>query len=472
MAAQPNLILGPLVGGLSHNSANIWARADSPSDLHVWLATKPNAGEARWIGSIPLLAENGHAGILPLIRLKPETKYFYAVSLRKKAPRPAEFRSFTTFPKPGWLRSFKFAFGSCYLPPDEYGGQTMDELRRHIETEGLRFGLLLGDQIYSDNIETNGLGRIPVTLDEYRKVYEHTWSRPAMKNFLPSLPLFMTLDDHEIDDDWRWHGRDRRWGDIPIWDTLSRIFKNRPPQEYHLTPERVRAGLKACHEHQFMHAPEMLISLDTDAKGEYIFKRYDPGSLAYTFYFGGAAFFVLDTRTMRVGGRQRSMLGEGQWSVLEDWLKESKEYPVKFLVSSCSLLYSFIADIARDRWAGFAAERERLLGFLAVNEIEGLHILTGDLHAGHAITAELKCPSGRRIPIREYCSTPFEQKSTFASSSYIPILSKWLARQKKHLYKARRNFGVVEVNFDTPDPGVAFTLHYNNKGWKTETLKS
>ncbi len=465
------LLLGPLVGGLSHNRANIWARADAPSELHVWIATKADAGDAQWIGSAPLLAENGHAGILPLAGLRPNTKYFYAVNLRKKTPPLAEFHAFTTFPKPGKPLSFKFAFGSCYLSPDEYGGQTMDEIRRHVETDHLRFGLMLGDQIYADNMKHNSLGCIPVTLEEYRRVYEQTWSRPAMKNFLPSLPIFMTLDDHEIDNDWRWHSPDRRWGDIPVWDFASRWWKKRPPQEYHLTPERIRAGLKACHEHQFMHAPEMLISLEADAKGEYVLQRHDPGSLAYSFYFGGAAFFVLDTRTMRVGGKQRSMLGEGQWNVLKEWLKESSEYPVKFLVSSGSLLYPFMMDIAGDRWSGFPLERERLLEFLAVNEIE-VHILTGDLHSGHAITAELKSPSGRRIPIREYCASPFEQKSIYASYTYIPVRSKWLAKQRKHFYHAHRNFGIVDVNFDSPNPGVTFTLHYNkdDKEWKSDSL--
>jgi alkaline phosphatase D len=466
------LLLGPLVGGLSHNHANIWARADSPAELHVWLATRSDFSDAAWAGSAPLSARNGHAGMVSLSGLRPEAKYFYAVSLRKKIPPRTQFHSFTTFPKPARPRSFKFMFGSCYLPPDEEGGQTMDEIRRHIESDDLRFGLLLGDQIYADFVNHNGIGRVAATLEDYRNIYEHTWSRPAMRRFLPSLPLFMTLDDHEIDNDWRWHGPDRLWGDLPIWEVLLRRMLGRPPQAWHLAPERIRAGLKACQEHQFMHAPKMLISLDMDAKGEYILKHHDPGSLAYTFYYGGAAFFVLDTRTMRVGAHERTMLGAGQWRVLKEWLKESKEYPVKFLVSSCSLLFPIFGDIARDRWSGFPEERERLLEFLAVEEIEGLHILTGDLHAGHAVTAELKCPSGRRIPIREFCASPFEQTSIYAGFMYQRVRSKWLANQRKHFYHADRNFGIVDVNFDSPAPAVTFTLHYNYKDkiWMTDSL--
>lgn len=466
------LLLSPILGGLTHTSAKVWARADAPAQLHVWLAAKEDARDARYLGAVDLLAENGHAGVLPLAGLKPETRYLYAVSLKKKRPPKDDFHPFTTFPKPGAKRSFNFAFGSCYSPPDEHGGETFDRLRGLIKDENLRFGLFLGDQIYADGIEHNGLGRVAVTLDEYRKVYEHHWSTPAMRAFLPSLPLFMTLDDHEVDDDWRWRDPSRQWGDISIIQKFIRWLKGRPPQERHLSAERIRAALKACEEHQTLHAPDLLLPFETDAKGEIIFREHDPASLAYAFYCGSAAFFVLDTRTMRVGGRNRSMLGTGQWHVLMEWLKEVNEkYAVKFIVSSGSILHPFWLDIAQDRWSGFPRERDRLLEFLAVNEIEGVRILTGDLHSGHAVTAQLKCPSGRRIPIAEFCASPFEQKSVWISFGYIPLFSKWLRRQKRHFYRAFPNFGLVNVDFDSPEPAVTFTLHYKRKdGWKTISL--
>ncbi len=30
-------ILGPIIGGLSHENANLWARADGPATLHAWI---------------------------------------------------------------------------------------------------------------------------------------------------------------------------------------------------------------------------------------------------------------------------------------------------------------------------------------------------------------------------------------------------------------------------------------------------
>ena len=468
---NPSILLGPLVGGLSHNRANIWARADAPASMHVWLARRPDVRDAKWVGVTRLYAENACAGVLPLFKLRPNTRYYYAVSLKKKQPPQNEFHAFSTFPKPAARTSFNFVFGSCYLPPDEHGGQTFDELSRHVADDKLRFGLMIGDQIYADDIKHNGLGRVAVTLDDYRAVYQQHWSRPALRSLMPNLPLFMTLDDHEVDNDWRWTSPDRQWGQISGFDRVTRWLKGRPPQERILPGGRIHAALKAYDEHQAMHAPEFLLPFEFDARGEYIFRAHDPASLAYTFYYGDAAFFVMDTRTMRVAGRNRSMLGEGQWSMLKEWLKESNsKYPVKFIVSSCSILHPLWIDIFKDRWSGFPAERERLLEFLAVNEIEGVRILTGDLHSAHAVTAELKAPSGRRIPIAEFCASPFEQKSIWISFTYMRLRSKWLARQKRHFYHAHPNFGIVHVDFDSPNPGVTFNLHYNDDGWKEDSL--
>jgi alkaline phosphatase D len=467
----PKILLGPLVGGLSHNRANIWARTDAPASMHVWLARRPDASDAEWVGVTELYEENGCAGILPLAKLKSNTTYFYAVTLKKKRPPQSNFHAFITFPKPATKQTFSFMFGSCYLPPDEDGGQTFRELRRRITEDQLRFGLMIGDQIYADDTKHNGLGRVAVTLDDYRAVYARHWTTPALRDFMPNLPLFMTLDDHEVDNDWRWKDPARRWAEISIIDRLTRRLKRLPPEERHLPPERVRAALKAYDEHQAVHAPDLLLPFEFDAKGEYIFRPHDPGSLAYTFYFGGAAFFVMDTRTMRVAGKTRSMLGEGQWHVLKEWLKEvNPKYPVKFIVSSCSILHPIWFDIVQDRWSGFRDERERLLEFLAVNEIEGVRILTGDLHSAHAVTAELKSPSGRLIPIAEFCASPFEQESMWISFAYAPARSKWLARQKRRFYYARPNFGVVNVNFDFPGPRVTFTINYNDNGWKKDSL--
>jgi len=170
---------------------------------------------------------------------------------------------------------------------------------------------------------------------------------------------------------------------------------------------------------------------------------------------------------MRVKKGKNLLLGETQWKQLEDWFLNVKDkYPVKFLVSSGTVMYPFLLDIVRDRWSGFRSERERLFKLLAENEIEGVFILTGALHTAHCVSAEITCPSGLRLPIWEFCSSPFEQISSWVSTTYIPMLSKWIRKQKKHYHQPGKNFGIIDVDLEGQTPRVTFTLHYNDNGWK------
>ena len=98
-------------------------------------------------------------------------------------------------------------------------------------------------------------GKVAESLAEYRSVYLSTWSRPPFRNLLRNLPVFMTLDDHEVDDDWRWTDQDRHAATFSIWARITRFLAGRPPAERTLTLDRVRNALKAYWEHQGMHAP-------------------------------------------------------------------------------------------------------------------------------------------------------------------------------------------------------------------------
>jgi phosphodiesterase/alkaline phosphatase D-like protein len=211
-----------------------------------------------------------------------------------------------------------------------------------------------------------------------------------------------------------------------------------------------------------MHAPPFELPPNRDARGQYSLATADPGSLAYSYTCGAAAFFVLDTRTMRIKSRtERTILGEGQWRILENWLLSVKDaFPVKFLVTSCSLLFDMWIDVARDRWSGFPAERDRLLHFLAAHAIKGVYLLTGDLHSAHAVRAGLDSPQGP-LPLWEFCATPFEQATNWLSSrTYRPPRSAVLKSQKLYFSLREPNFGLVRVDFSIPDnPHVTFEVY-------------
>jgi alkaline phosphatase D len=233
--------------------------------------------------------------------------------------------------------SIQFAFGSCFRPGKENAGEAFHHLDRSFKDLG--FLVLEGDQIYADEFEYNGLGHVALNLEDYRAVYLHTWRNGPLRELLSHTPVFMTLDDHEVDNDWRWLDNENRQPAIPFYTTWIRWFQGRSREERSLSPDRVRAALQAYREHQTLHAPPLLLS---------------DGAQAYTFEYGGCAFFVMDTRSRRVISRKdRSLLGESQFAALSGWLLRVKDdYPVKFIVTSISLLSHQHLDALKCRWSG------------------------------------------------------------------------------------------------------------------------
>jgi alkaline phosphatase D len=461
-----NLILGPIVGGLTATSANLWGRGDGAGVLHAWLGTRSDLSGAFLASkSLPLSPEDGYAGVAPLRNLSPNTRYFYTLTLDDKPPQPGDspFPAFTTFPEQGQPASFNFAFGSCFLPPDPLSGEIFKRLEERRQGDDLRFWLLIGDQIYADDFDHNGIGRISVTVDDYRQAYRYAWSRPVLKHLLANLPAFMTMDDHDVEDDWRWTDINRTQATIPWWNRLKRWVQRRPLAERQFPRQRVLNALQAYWEHQGMHGPPFINSPALDSSGQYDLDAPYAGGVAYSFTYGAAAFFVLDTRSQRAkNSRVRQMLGEEQWRALEAWLLGVKDtYPVKFIISSGALLYRFFLDFPADRWSGFPRERDRFLGLLAQHDVEGVYLLAGDLHAAHAIRAQFIGAGGKTHQLWEFCSTPFAQNPNRTSGLlYNPYRFGGLKDLDLEFRVEANNFGLVRVNF-TPRgrPLVKFEVY-------------
>jgi phosphodiesterase/alkaline phosphatase D-like protein len=460
------LILGPIAGGLSHKRVNLWGRASGPGILYAWIGRSPNLSDAILAGqSMPLSEATGYAGVAPVSGLTPDTRYYFSLTLEENRPDPAAgpFPGFTSFPLPGQPRPFSFAFGSCFRPGFQDGGRIFEQIKLRQAEDDLRFILMLGDQIYADDYNYNRLGYVARSLSDYREVYRSIWSSPYFQDLLQNLPAFMTLDDHEVDDDWTWTDSNRTRAQIPVWNRILRWIKRPSRFEWLIPVETVRNALQAYWEHQAMHGPPFINCPDLDHQGQYLLTPEDYGSFAYTFNFGAVAFFVLDTRSRRVKNHhERIMLGEAQWQALENWLLSVKEdYPIKFLVSSGSVLFDMWLDITGDRWSGFPDERRRLVSFLAANGIEGVYLLTGDMHSSHAVNGTLYGPGGKPIPLYEYCSSPFEQNPNwFSRRTYHPIRSLPLKQQSIQFVVAKNNFGVVRVYFEgNGEPKVAFDVY-------------
>ncbi len=254
------------------------------------------------------------------------------------------------------------------------------------------FFLHAGDQIYYDFPKAD---REPDT-DEYRLAYREAWFDDAANRYLLShWPHYMTLDDHEIA------------------DQFARDFT--PPNEK-FTPDQYREAATVAYR-EYVHSRNPSSPPATGSDGRPVERFW------YTFEKSGAKFFVLDTRMQRLDdpekrpSKKSQIIDEEQMTALLRWMTAYRQ-DLKFVVTSVP----FVAEIneagaeevitwnkragpktapdgpsqrkgnpANDKWSAerFSRQRDRIIDHIAGNNIERLVFLTGDMHCCYHATMQV-----------------------------------------------------------------------------------
>ncbi|NNU44038.1 alkaline phosphatase D family protein [Ramlibacter montanisoli] len=280
--------------------------------------------------------------------------------LSPPAPRPqAQAAASRAVLPAGQGEVFTFAFASC-----QYPSGMLDRLPalRSFEAIARRFPggtglptrlLLLGDQVYTD--ATYGL-LDPARLDDrYRLPYEQLTCCDGPWACVPQdlkRVTCMTLDDHEIADDWEpWFpgatGEQYKRGLAAYW--------------------RYQRGEETPPDHLWTTQPE----------------PWEPQE--------GWRLFMADTRTAREYRSEETLaeatiLGRKQTESLEAWLAEAPPQDLKIVSSAAMLLprTRIFQDtpLRLDNWQGYPASFQRLLAFICDHGLRNLVFLSGDLHLG------------------------------------------------------------------------------------------
>ena len=368
-------------------------------------------------------------------------------SAREPNSKPLATASFRTSPPPG--DAFSFLLGSCNLPVQRLNNVVNDlaalvplselgvgatannsqsapdstwrfpsPFRRlnylvrprpqELESPPLQYDFCIhaGDQIYFDMSFLNGVdaydgnslavGQVPRPNEKnYRDIYRRAWiDDEDAREFLARSAHYMTLDDHEI---------------------VDQFSNDRPPDEYGYCADDYKQPALAAYR-------------------EYVHIRHgarDDDALHYEFTHAGCAFFVMDTRTERYAlgttGRPVRMISEEQLDRLKMWLHRWRDVP-KFVVSSVPFVAELsrpsISRIAReqfertsplpvgreDKWCGdrFSAQREEIIQYLYSERIGRLVFLCGDMHGCYHASMDI----GRGenpIKVHELMAGPFYQ---------------------------------------------------------------
>jgi alkaline phosphatase D len=284
---------------------------------------------------------------------------------------------FRTFPPAGALApSLAFLLGSCRYPGILFQEREADQIFGPMREEAMGregrprtpFTLLAGDQIYADLLNRLiPIGRAD-TFEEFQERYHTAFGSLAMRHLLRSLPTYMILDDHEIEDNWT---QDRVQNDAG-----RNVFM-----------QAIRAYLS----YQWSHGP----------------RTWD-GRLYYTFECGGYPFFILDTRTQRFidddpkNLDDNHMLGRpaldptepSQLDELLKWLEaaqKSRGDRPKFIVTSSVFVPNDVSTTKKDpkyklkddSWPAFPVTRRAILDRIVKKQVQNVVFLAGDIHCSN-----------------------------------------------------------------------------------------
>ncbi len=280
---------------------------------------------------------------------------------------------FKTFPDSGEITDqFSFILGSCRFPgffwrtkhADRIFGPIAEQIKKK---NAPKFVLMVGDQIYADKLNKS----IPVgradTFEEFQERYHSAFSSRNMRKLLRTVPNYMILDDHEIEDNW----------------TQDRFDNGSKRQLFVL-------AMNAYMSYQWCHGPRTF--------GTHLY---------YSFDCGGYPFFVLDTRTQRYMNTESTldenhMLGrpalgdeKNQLASLLEWLvnqQKSRGNIPKFIVTSSVFAPNPIdaresssksSKEKSDSWPAYPSTKRHLLNCIVDNDIQNVVFLSGDIHCSN-----------------------------------------------------------------------------------------
>ncbi len=407
-----SLTVGPIVGSVTPASVRLFGRGDRLAATgwqywwHRWqtlfrtTAPQQCSGVARLrrrgdshYGSprcFPMQSHFDWTGIAAFTDLEAVTEYeyqigwFYAterdrqrISLDWSQVETYQFR--TASRDRSQMRSF--IFGSCrYLLKllgqslwDDRGDKTFraigEQIDAGIETDAL---LMLGDQIYADDLNAFD----PDTkLSQFFARYRDHFTQPHQRSLMSRVPTYMTLDDHEIEDNWPHKAND---GD------------------------RVTLYPVALHSYltyQASHSP--LFDLNSDETRI----TGTPTKLWYSFRDGCCDFFMTDTRTERqIDHPDRlELISPPQMKALKAWLADGAD-AVKFIGSAVPFFPDAV-EPSDDKWSGFIEQRDELLEWIRERQIRRVVFLSGDVHC--SLSASLSCDHDREFRVISLISSAF-----------------------------------------------------------------
>ncbi|MGB3072438.1 MAG: alkaline phosphatase D family protein [Ottowia sp.] len=222
-----------------------------------------------------------------------------------------------------------------------------------------QFMCLVGDQIYAD--ATAGLTDSLSPIERIRSATLRAFNAAGFRKVTAQLPTYMTLDDHEIDNEW----------------SLDRLEFLPGHEHEQARAEGLRdAALTYVRAYQWRHSP--------CNQGDHAAGPFD-----YSFEAIGSRFYTLDTRSQRRRFDPPQVCDGAQLTALEAWLAAYKDPGELQVITMGSVLapglHAFdtggkASHPGADNWQLAPEQRWRVLNAIAGSEARNVVLLSGDYH--------------------------------------------------------------------------------------------
>ncbi|POA22089.1 phosphodiesterase [Pseudomonas sp. FW300-N1A1] len=394
--------VGPIIGHTTTHHTRIFLRGDLQKKDSVFAAIRyRRIGDTQWSSGIfaELDPLRDLSNVIALHHLHADTHYEYQAGWfgtdgTKPSPEalrqmplqwPKEVYRFhttsseITTPRSyivGSCRYLRMTLGVPSLPSK--GDKIFGAINRLVQKSWPPVSALImtGDQVYVDDMNLVSPDR------EYREIldkYRAAFSQPHIQALMASVPTYMILDDHEIEDNW-------------------------PAKANSNDAALYRNAMAAYEIYQASHSPahESL----TEGQPALELKHY-----WYRFAQGDTEWFVTDSRTRRnLAVDDRRILDADQEQALLEWLINSPAR-VKFLVTSV-MFYPDSKSDDGDAWKAFPEQRLRILETIRIHKIKNVVIVSGDVHG--SMTSRLRYSEDPDFEVHTIVSSPF------CNSAWLP----------------------------------------------------
>lgn len=351
---------GVASGDALPDRAICWTRTSSPGDVRIDVAR--DEGFSQIVASAVATAtdDTGLTIKYEATALAPSTLHWFRFT-RMDTAENSPTGMFVTAPDPAAEMSLRFVYSG-----DADSVRQPFSLLGFAADEHPNLWFFAGDTIYSDEA-TGDLG-IVTDLPGYRAKYAQSKSDSALQRLSATASVWVQWDDHEVANDYDGAEPEPGITAQQIADAYQAFFENQPIRDQG-APDDPR---RAYRSFRYGTLAEFFV-LDCRQYRTRDAGR-DGGGLDPFGYLVGAP--EPDT-IARINDASRSMLGATQLS----WLKQGLAASAarwKFILSSVTFTSLLVQPY--DRWDGYAAERYSLLRFIDDNRIDGVVILSADIH--------------------------------------------------------------------------------------------